>query len=217
MKLVTVQAIESTDQTVKLFSVFSGLNHNLTWMQNDDVNRVLFQHYKHWFCVYDDFDHMNQELQYFINEMSDYWNKRWDAYQLEFNPLWNVDATVETCRKAEYSAHNNGSSTNNNHQYTENIDTGKEDTSQYGYNETSPTKTGLTANNGTNKNTTNGGTSGTTVQDSTERNRECESVRRAGNIGVTSSVQLLTEYRDKWIQSVIGDYIKCFADFFILA
>lgn len=44
--------------------------------------------------VYPDWDIMHEAIRYWSRTMIDRWTRAWEALQAEYNPLWNVDATI---------------------------------------------------------------------------------------------------------------------------
>jgi hypothetical protein len=114
--------------------------------------------------VYPDLDIMKKAITNWSTIEQPIWQKLYDTTQLEYNPLWNVDATI----------------TEDNSGDNENTGNADNTESKKGFNDGNWAD--HTKNAANNKN--NGKWS------------EKRSIRRTGNIGVTSSQQLVREQRD---------------------
>lgn len=115
--------------------------------------------------VYPDLDIMKKAITNWSTIEQPIWQKLYDTTQLEYNPLWNVDATI----------------TEDNSGDNENTGNADNTESKKGFNDGSDWAD-HTKNAANNKN--NGKWS------------EKRSIRRTGNIGVTSSQELVTRQRE---------------------
>lgn len=129
--------------------------------------------------VYPDLDIMKKAIANWSTIEQPIWQKLYDTTQLDYNPLWNVDATI----------------TEDNSGDNENTGNADNTESKKGFNDASDWAD-HTKNAANNKN--NGKWS------------EKRSIRRTGNIGVTSSQSLVNEQREV----VLFNIYKTIADSF---
>ena len=131
------------------------------------------------------------------------WSKLWDTMKLKYNPIHNYNM-VEN----EHSE-NSISSTSQSKQSTEaNLENTNEN-SNYGFNSTTPSPTtknvtttiGSKDENFTDINSSN--------NEDTNNDRE---LRRAGNIGVTTSQKMISDERDVWMYDYFKIIFKQVAD-----
>ena len=179
--------------------IFDLLIHGVTFADNVVINHLLYEYYERWYAIYPEFDKMVNELVMKINSNGDYWERIYQSMLLEFNPLHNYDMT-ETEEDTRCGESEGNSSTAQNSRGTVNG-------SQFGYNETSPTATDR--NDSTSK------TDSVSNMHDRSRQQGKRTLTRQGNIGVTTSAQLIAGYRDIQLK-ILDMYIKSFSDLFMI-
>ena len=168
------------------------------------------------------------------------WNRLYNTELLKYNPLWNVDGDVIETRSVERAKTGTNNQNLEGSEEGENSDSrtisGSDQTS--GTSETTTSKPGYNSNDLVITEKQNGTTSGTSTTTSTDAgsgtnslarsqqitgsDSENETVgetlhtRRTGNIGVTSSQQLLTEERNVATFSTIKYIVNSFKKRFCL-
>lgn len=147
-------------------------------------------------------DVFRTSLGYWSRSQLPIWQKLYDSTQLEYNPIWNKDGTITETRHLEKTENE----TRNNTE-TRDLESGAETTATgktAGYNSSAlqnqdqTTTTGSGTDTGTVTN--NGRASNTGEHDETVTRRE------TGNIGITTTQQMLKEQRDV-VQFDIYKYI----------
>lgn len=132
------------------------------------------------------------------------WQKLYDTMTVEYNPIWNVDADiVETENGARIIDRDNTTSGTDNRTVNlhdnETIDI-EDKKSVKGFNETSWAEAEKNDRTGTDNiahtGTDNRAMSGTESEDVKENTQNTRTQRRTGNIGVTTTQQMLEQERD---------------------
>lgn len=174
-------------------SVFSGLTVPTGMDKNVVIKEILFQ------CselelLYPNEEIMKDMISAWSAKELPIWQRLYDAVTADYNPLWNVDASItETGNTVDSrSGSNSGSATED----TENIHSVK------GYNSTE-------WSNSEKDVVDVGSTSTGTWSDESEREDE-RTIRRTGNIGVTSSQDLI---KQEWEVAQL-DVVKYIAESF---
>lgn len=168
------------------------------------------------------------------------WNRLNNTELLKYNPLWNVDGDVIETRSVERAKTGTNNQNLEGSEEGENSDSrtisGSDQTS--GTSETTTSKPGYNSNDLVITEKQNGTTSGTSTTSTTDAGSGTNSVarsqqitgsdsenetvgetlhtRRTGNIGVTSSQQLLREERDVAVFSTIKYIVNSFKKRFCL-
>lgn len=75
--------------------IFSDINYNLKWAENDSISALLYNHYRFFTPVYCDNATMNNRVQEIATLNADYFNQLYDTTQYEYNPIWNVEGSEE--------------------------------------------------------------------------------------------------------------------------
>ena len=124
------------------------------------------------------------------------WQEMYDTTQYEYNPIWNKDGVYTEERELKGNSQTDGSSSSNV----------VSDHDVYGYNSSTAAPES--------KDTTNGTQSGTTETDTTTT----EKVKRLeqGNIGVTTTQQMIKEQREVTLFNIIDFIISDFKQRFCL-
>lgn len=176
--------------------------------------------------VYPDWDIMRDAIGYWSRTMIKNWWRAWEALQLEYNPLWNVDANIREAetrdlanterRSASGSSRDDGSGNQ-----TEKTDGNvtmqvsafndantqwanrQKDTTDATVGTTYKDARSRTYNDGEQRNGTD---TGSIIRDT----------RRTGNIGVTSSQQLINEELDLAERNLYHDIVRSFKQRFCL-
>lgn len=149
--------------------------------------------------IYPDWDTMHNAIGYWSRTMIDRWNKAWSALLLKYNPLWNVDANISE-RETRNLAHDeerklSGSSKDNQ---TGNQESNSSDTLQVSaYNAGASDWQNREKRTGSEQIESSGETRRTYSdgenREGTDTGTIDRETRRTGNIGVTSSQQLIKE------------------------
>ena len=158
--------------------------------------------------VYPDLDIMKKAITNWSAMEQPIWQKLYDTTQLEYNPLWNVDATITE----DNSEDNSEDSSRDNSGDNENTGNADNTESKKGFNDPSDwaDHTKNTANNKNNGKWSEKWSEKRSGKRS-EKRSEKRSIRRTGNIGVTSSQSLVKEQREVAIFNIyqtIADSFK---------
>lgn len=138
--------------------------------------------------VYTDFDFMKQAITLWSNMNQSIWAKLYKTTVLEYNPIWNKDGKITevetTTREADASGSNSTNSTSNS--------TAKDESSVAAFNTSTLSKNGQVDSTDASIVASQG-----SYTDSSD-NKEMRSYERTeqGNIGVTSTQQLIKEERE---------------------
>ena len=153
--------------------------------------------------LYQDWDFMKQAITIWSAVNADVWQKLWNTTQLEYNPIWNVDGTVNEKETRDLAGTDN--SVRNVKDNVETDSTLEHDVMGYnvssGYQHES-------------KDTHHTETEGTT-KDTEDRNRTDtgtieRETRRTGNIGVTTTQQMIREEREVALFNMYDQIVKDF-------
>ena len=175
------------------------LEHHLTFATDEEINRLIYQEYHNQYGIYNSPLEMLEELRAQIAMNGDYWEKLYETTKFEYNPINNYDMaeSEEDCRCGESEAQSTQTDSANG------TTTGR----QYGYNESSATNT-------TQEVSQSGSTTGNSGRERS-RNREARTLTRSGNIGVTTTQQMIEQERNIII-SVLRKYVESFRPFFMI-
>ena len=130
------------------------------------------------------------------------WEKLQNTATIEYNPLWNVDATIQ--ETGSNTRERSGSETSSRERDMTGSESGTDTHSVKGYNSSSWSDSDKVTRS--NSQTTNDDETGSSSWSDDETGSDTRSIRRTGNIGVTSSQQLIQQERDV-AQFNITDYI----------
>lgn len=181
-------------------------------------------------CVYPDFEFCKAAIGWWSSARLHVWEKLYASLFFDYNPIWNKDGTITETRTREYSDEKSGSVNNNKYGTTSQTDITAETNSSSGtqsstteektagFNSNDYVKKGQTIGSlsisdggsttgelrrsGNYADTDNSTETGTTSGDETVEYTRVEQ----GNIGVTSTQQLIKEEREV-VQFEIDDYI----------
>lgn len=182
-------------------------------------------------CTYPTFDFCKAAIGFWSKARLHVWQKLYDTMFFEYNPIWNKDGTITETRTREYSDEKAGTVANRK-DTTSSIDDGTATTRMMTVNSDDTTSTNQTAGFNSsgfvNKDkstvehdysdtetgrvtravTDTGAEEGSTTESGTTSGEESEEYERVeqGNIGVTSTQQLIREEREV-VQFEIDDYI----------
>ena len=161
--------------------------------------------------IYPDWDYMQGLIGMWSATELPVWNKLYRTTMFEYNPLWNVDAdivdTVSGTNSGTTSGSSSGTTTGTTSGSTTETGSGTNSStdtkSVTGYNSSSwmdhekDTASGSTSEskNGTVSGTTSESNTGTTSNTDNRNWSETHTTRRTGNIGVTSSQELIERER----------------------
>lgn len=138
--------------------------------------------------VYTDFDFMKQAITLWSNMNQSIWAKLYKTTVLEYNPIWNKDGTIKevetTTREMDASGSNSTNSNSNS--------TAKDESSVAAFNSSTLEKNGQVDSTDASSVASQG-----SYSDSSD-DKELRSYERTeqGNIGVTSTQQLIKEERE---------------------
>lgn len=175
--------------------MFENVDFNLPWISNPDIINALFLHYQFCRCVYDDVETMTAYIQHIVDINKEYFEKLYSTTTYEYNPIENY-SMVETLTD---------SAQQNNTRITENNNTLNTDVNQIPENTINKRMVGNTSQQGNDKTTETNNNSNTTQR----------TLKRSGNIGVTTSQQMIASEREN-ILNLTKMYIEIFTDLFIL-
>lgn len=202
--------------------------------------------------LYPEFNTMKSAIKLWSRKNSPVWGKLYKTTVLEYNPIWNKDATITETEQT--TGNNTGSKTTEetiNRDYDENSKTDSEtsttgnsttsstqnretDDFVYGFNNTNPAQKSKTTETntitGTDESTTSGdGTEKTdrNIDDDTKRNQTENSTgnstgsrtyerRETGNIGITTTQQMINEEREVDQFNIIDYIVNDFKNRFCL-
>ena len=176
--------------------------------------------------LYPDPEYMKFALANYSKRRIDVWNKLYSTTKLEYNPIWNKDGmiteTEEVSRTGDTSGTSNttkaSSGKSNTTTATNGSSSGNSETNTYvfGFNESSGAQSGRTTESGAGTSSGNSTENGTSSGNSTENGTSSENRRdnekrtytrsEQGNIGVTTTQQMIKEEREVDDFSII-DYI----------
>lgn len=175
------------------------------------TNEILLQCYD-LELIYPSFNLMKVGIRNWSKIEKPIWTKLLNTENIDYNPLWNVDATIEESR--DVNREKTGSSSETISSTTNSTDRAENTHSQAGYNSSALVITDKDVATGSNQTTGSGSNTGSTSEN--EEVGETVSTRRTGNIGVTSSQQLLREERDVAVFSTIKYIVESFKKRFCL-
>lgn len=202
----TEDGIDSADVDIDYFTshgdrVISPLVHKL--LERDDVETL-------------NDDAVEVLARIIHNRYGKNWNKLYETLKAEYNPIENYSMTETETRKEDTTGGSNEDVTGNQNstgtQNVSGIKNSKDQNKNWGFNSTigKPTNA-TTGTEDTTENTSNSGaidSSGNTKRDYDET-REYESEhKRSGNIGVTTSQQMLESEREVWLYDFFDTIFK---------
>lgn len=159
--------------------------------------------------VYPDFDFMKQAITLWSNMNQSIWEKLYKTTVLKYNPIWNKDGTIKevetTTRELDASGSNSTNSTSNS--------TAKDESSVAAFNSSTLEKNGQVDSTDASIVASQGNYS-----DSSD-DKEMRSYERTeqGNIGVTSTQQLIKEEREVDLFNIYDAIAADFKNRFCLA
>ena len=182
-------------------------------------------------CVYPNFDFCKAAIGWWSKARLSVWEKLYASTMFDYNPIWNKDGTITESRTKTYSDEKSGS-VHNRTDTTSSVEDGTASTRMLNVTTDDTTTTNQTAGFNSNgfvnkdKSTVNhtyhdsetggvtrtvadtGAEEGSTTETGTTTGEESEDYTRIeqGNIGVTSTQQLIREEREV-VQFEIDDYI----------
>ena len=176
--------------------------------------------------LYPDPEYMKYALATYSKRRIDVWNKLYATTKLEYNPIWNKDGTIteteEVSRTGDTSGTSNtttaSSGKSNTTTASSGSSSGNSETNTYvfGFNESSGAQSGRTTESVASTSSGNSTENGTSSGNSTENGTSSESRRddekrtytrsEQGNIGITTTQQMIKEEREVDDFSII-DYI----------
>ena len=194
------------------------LNHEADWLPSHYINNAIIDRYYGYALTFsDNLDFLRRKMQYIIDTHKEYYNRVWELSLIEYNPIENYSMTEQGTdrhctqninRHGEYSSNELTSNTHN-----ENV----QDGSAYGYNDGQQPISKQTENN-----TQKAGSNARGNMESTDKGAEMgktiHEFKRSGNIGVTTSQQMLSSEKDlqKWLKLILAEYVELFKDCFML-
>ena len=176
--------------------------------------------------LYPDPEYMKFALANYSKRRIDVWNKLYSTTKLEYNPIWNKDGTIteteEVSRTGDTSGTSNTTTASSGKSSTTTATNGSSsgnsetDTYVFGFNESSGAQSGRTTESGAGTSSGNSTENGTSSGNSTENGTSSENRRddekrtytrsEQGNIGITTTQQMIKEEREVDDFSII-DYI----------
>ena len=152
--------------------------------------------------LYPDPEYMKYALANYSKRRIDVWNKLYSTTKLEYNPIWNKDGTITENENIDRSRDATGSTYDSS--TGDSSTRGQTDEFVYGFNESSPAQSGRTTEN----QSTHASDSGQSSSSENESGNENRSYTRKeqGNIGITTTQQMIKEEREVDDFSII-DYI----------
>lgn len=171
-----------------------GLTFGLSFATDDEIRQIMFMKYAFYEMAYPSPRTMNIVLQAHANLWSDYFNDMYETTQFSYNPIENYSMTETTnttrgvSRQIEVDVENSGTTTNKQKPYNAAL----VDTS-----------------------TQSASTTGNTTEGVVENGDENTTHTRSGNIGVTTSQQMIAAERDILLnmRNFVVDHFK---DYFML-
>lgn len=219
--------------------ILDRLTFNLSWWTDEDVRKAMNGEYLLDDFVFDDVDVQSKYMQHKADMISDYYNDLFLTTQYQYNPIDNVDesstitktinGTRTHTRDLNLTDTRTPNLTTSNDGVKDTITNGNETTTHYDnpansatfnpvdkavleHMPSTTTREGSVKMTGT-ETTQNTGTDTTT--ESYNNYAEVETVKRHGNIGVTSTQQLIKAERDN-ILNLKMLYLAEFADYFMI-
>ena len=176
--------------------------------------------------LYPDPEYMKFALANYSKRRIDVWTKLYATTKLEYNPIWNKDGTVteteEVSRTGDTSGTSNTTTATSGKSNTTTATSGNSsgnsetDTYVFGFNESSGAQSGRTTESGASTSSGNSTENCTSSGNSTENGTSSENRRddekrtytrnEQGNIGITTTQQMIKEEREIDDFSII-DYI----------
>lgn len=173
------------------------------------VNEILLQ------CaelelLYQDWDLMKTAITAWSLMNLPVWQKLYDTTQLEYNPIWNVDANITDKETRNLAGTDGGTRTTKGKDSSSVTTDGTLEHDVMGYNvgsyqhESKDTQHSKTDGSGTNEETE------TDSRNRTDTGTVQHDIRRTGNIGVTTSQQMIKEEREISRFNVYDEIVKDF-------
>lgn len=183
--------------------MLDAVTFGLDFWSDADVRKAMKMHYLLQDWVYPDAKLMAAQLQAVADLQKDYYNKLWETTQYKYDPIENYNM-VEEVIKDKTTTTDNGTSTT--HPGEEGYNTR---TDNYNYPDDEGTEKRVAANNDT--------ITGSMVNDSsnTHTNEREYKFQRHGNIGVTTSQQMIDQER-KLLIHIDEMYLREFDDYFMI-
>lgn len=158
-----------------------------------DLSQILFDHYYDYLLVYDDISRWQDRVTIALMNKKNWLNEMLKTTQYVYNPIHNVDETLTetTAKKDDVTDTVDSSSHSDSGSYDFPMDT---------------TKSKQTAH-------TEGSATGTSARVSSGESNQTRTLNRAGNIGVTSTQELIRQQRA--IQVVLVNFLYTILDDFL--
>lgn len=145
--------------------------------------------------IYPDADYMKGLIGLWSEANYDVWRRLLYTCVVPYNPLWNVDADIVDSTSGSNTGSTSGTSSGSTTGTTSGTATNESVQSVKGYNSSTWADHEKTEDSGTTSGSTSGTSSGTTSGTESKTWSETHSTRRTGNIGVTSSQELIERER----------------------
>lgn len=195
--------------------------------ERETIKNILLLNSAELEVLYPDPDTMRAALGLYSHERIDSWTKLYDTTVLKYNPIWNKDGTVTETEKIN----SNGNRNTKGHESGNTQNSGSSETSQstsnsntnnhfvYGYNEATGAQdsrsedSGSTSGNGRQSDSTSGSHAldRSDSEDHADNSSRTTSRTEQGNIGVTTTQQMIHEERDvdefSIIRYIVNDII----------
>lgn len=156
--------------------------------------------------LYPDPEYMKFAIGNYSKRRIDTWTKLYKTTTLEYNPIWNKDGTIteteEVSRTGDTSGKSNTTTTSNG----ESSGNSETDTYVFGFNESNGAQSGRTTESGASNSSGNSTENGTSSENRRDDEKRTYTRNEQGNIGVTTTQQMIKEEREVDDFSII-DYI----------
>ena len=166
--------------------------------------------------LYPDPEYMKYALANYSKRRIDVWNKLYATTKLEYNPIWNKDGmiteTEEVSRTGDTSGTSNTTTATSGKSNTTTATSGSSsensetDTYVFGFNESTGAQSGRTTESGAGTSSGNSTENGTSSENRRDDEKRTYTRSEQGNIGITTTQQMIKEEREVDDVSII-DYI----------
>lgn len=175
---------------MKVFEVpmiFTGINFNLDFINNETLINYLTDYYYTFDCVYDNIFLMRKKLQLKADLLSTYYNKLYKTTLYDYNPIENYNRLEEHIIKSSEKGESSQNANNINSQYPMNTISSKD----------------VLKNQNSNS-----------IENSVNKEDSIK-IHTSGNIGVTTSQQMIEQER-QIILNIVEKYINEYQQLFML-
>ena len=156
--------------------------------------------------LYPDPEYMKYALANYSKRRIDVWNKLYSTTKLEYNPIWNKDGTITETEEVSRTGDTSGKSSTTTATKGSSSGNSETDTYVFGFNESSGAQSGRTTENGASTSSGNSTENGTSSENRKDDEKRTYTRSEQGNIGVTTTQQMIKEEREVDDFSII-DYI----------